>query len=261
MRLWLILALCCCSSCWLLLPASRPMTSTRDYYEHGPARCLVIFLPGVRDVAEDFEDHGFIEAMRKRGLSVDVVSADATLAYYTAGEFIERLGTDVVRPARARGYEQTWLMGLSLGGRGSLIYAHAHPEEITGVLALSPYMGNRTLTKEISAAGGLASWRAPEKLTTRAASDGAYQRELWRWLQAMTNGTEQGPELYLGWGTSDYWLGESLGIIANALPHNRVFPVKGGHKWTTWEKVMDRFLDESDFARSCGDLRSTQTTE
>lgn len=261
MRLWLILALGFFSGCWVLLPAATPMTSTRDYYEHGPARCLVIFLPGVKDEAEDFQRHGFIAAIRKRGLSVDVVSADATLAYYTSGEFLERFGNDVVRPARARGYEQTWLMGLSLGGRGTLLYAHAHPEEITGVLALSPYMGNRMLTKEIHAAGGLAQWHAPQKLTERATSDGAYQRELWRWLQALTSGVEKGPLLYLGWGTSDYWLGESAGLIGNALPRERVFPVEGGHKWTTWEKAMDKFLDESDFAKQCGDQRNIQTAQ
>lgn len=237
------------------------MTSARDYFPHGPARCVVVFLPGVRDEAEDFAEHGFIEAMRTRGLSVDVVAADASLAYYTAGEFVERLGNDVVRPARARGYEQVWLMGLSLGGRGTLIYARAHPEEITGVLALSPYMGNPKITKEISAAGGLASWRAPQKLTSRVASDLAHQRELWRWLQAVTSGTERGPAIYLGWGTSDYWLGESFGLLGRALPPERVFPVEGGHRWATWEKAMKRFLEESDFARACSDQRTLQTSQ
>lgn len=228
------------------MPTPTPMTSLRDELPGGNAKCLVLFLPGAGDSANDFVRYGFVEALRQRGLSVDIVSANATLGYYAKGMVMERLHTDVILPARAKSYAQTWVMGMSMGGMGTLLYSHDHPDEVTGVLALAPYLGDRALSDEIRAAGGLASWQAPAK----GSSD--YQRELWRWLQAVTSGKEAGPRLYLGWGTEDR-LGPSAELLAATLPEAQVFRVPGGHKWTSWKKVLDVFLADSDFARGCGD--------
>lgn len=228
------------------------MTSVRDELKGGKAKCLVVFLPGVRDEAEDFDEKGFVAALRERKLSVDVISAQATLPYYTQNVLVERLGVDVIAPAQAKGYRQTWLIGVSMGGMGTLLYSHAHADEVTGVLALAPYLGKRSITKEIRAAGGLASWQAPEKpATVDVTDDGVYQRELWRWLQALTVGKEKGPKLYLGWGLEDPWLAEPCELLGEALPESRKYTVPGGHKWISWKKVLDLFLDDSDFSRSC----------
>ena len=239
MRVLLLLSL---SGCLGLLPNPTPMTSVRDELPGGGAKCLVVFLPGAGDSAADFERHGFVGALREKGLSVDIVSAQATLGYYVKGGVLERLSADVIGPARAKGYQQTWLIGMSMGGMGTLIYSRAHPDEVNGVLALAPYLGERELIDEIKGAGGLAAWEGA------GAGD---ERALWRWLKAVSSGQERGPELYVGWGTEDR-LGAADAMLGAVLPSDHVITVPGGHKWTTWKKVLEAFLLDSNFTRSCG---------
>ena len=236
------------SGCAMLLPAVNPMVSVDDDFA-GKPKCLIVFLPGVGDVATDFETKGFTEAVRKRNLSVDLVSAQATLAYYAVGTVVERLEADVMVPAKAKHYRQTWLIGLSMGGQGALLYAHDRPKGVTGVLVLAPFLGAQPLTSQISAAGGLTKWHAPEKVNIT--DEDTTLLELWRWLQAVIAKKEPGPKLYMGWGTSDELLGESNRVLAEALPERRRFPVPGGHKWVAWKQALDFFLDDSDFAKGC----------
>ena len=235
------LLLLCLSGCVGILPTPTPMTSLRDELPGGGAKCLVVFLPGAGDSADDFERYGFVSALRTKGLSVDMVAAQATLPYYLKGAVLERLRTDVIGPARAKGYQQTWLIGMSMGGMGTLLYSRAHPDEVTGVLALAPYLGERALIDEIKTAGGLAAWNA--------AGDGE-ERALWRWLKAISSATERGPNLYVGWGTEDR-LREGDGLLGAVLPKDHVISVPGAHKWTSWKKVLDLFLLDSDFTRGC----------
>jgi pimeloyl-ACP methyl ester carboxylesterase len=240
--------LLCCSGCAAFLPAPTPMTSLRDELPGGEAKCLVVFLPGAGDRASDFVKYGFVQALREKNLSVDVVAADATLGYYAKGLLLERLHTDVVAPARARSYQQTWVMGMSMGGMGTLLYSHEHAADVNGVLLLAPFLGDGSVSSEVAAAGGLSKWRAPAKAPI---TEGTYQREVWRWLQAVTAKQEPGPTLYLGWGTEDR-LGKSAEVLAAALPEGHVIKVPGAHKWTSWKAVLDLFLADSDFIRSCG---------
>lgn len=249
MRLFLSLFLSC-SGCAMLKPAVNPMVSRHDDFESGRAKCLVVFLPGIGDTAVDFEGKGFVDAIQERGLSVDIISAEATLAYYARGTVVQRLGRDVFGPARRKHYRETWLIGLSMGGLGTLLYSHDHPNEITGVLALAPFLGTHPLPAKIRAEGGLAKWNAPEKV--EVTNEDTSILELWRWLQALTAGKEPGPRLYLGWGTQDTLLGESNEVLATALPMPRKFPVSGGHKWVAWKQALDQFLDNSDFRQGCG---------
>jgi enterochelin esterase-like enzyme len=76
--------------------------------------------------------------------------------------------------------------------------------------------------------------------------------ELWRWLKALSAGTEKGPRLYVGWGVDDTLMGDSNEVLAASIPSERRFPVPGGHKWTAWKLALDLFLDDSDFRKGCG---------
>ncbi len=236
------------SACASFLPAPTPMTALKDELVGEKAKCLVVFLPGAGDRASDFVKYGFVEALRQKNLSVDVVAADSTLGYYARGILVERLHTDVVAPARAKGYAQTWVMGMSMGGMGTLMYSHDFAADVNGVLLMAPFLGDGSVSEEVKAAGGLRSWKGPEK---GPLTSDTYQREVWRWLQALTAGQEQGPNLYLGWGTEDR-LGPSAEVLAAALPAGHVIRVPGPHKWTSWKAVLDLFLADSDFVRSCG---------
>jgi pimeloyl-ACP methyl ester carboxylesterase len=245
-RALLLLGLSATTAC--LFPAPTPMRSVTYALPREKARCLVLFLPGAGDSAEEFEKNGFVAELRRRPLSVDMVAANATMGYYFKGLMVERVSADVMEPALARGYEQVWVIGASMGGLGTFMLAHERPAQVHGVLALAPYLGDRALTDEIRAAGGLEKWKAPERAP--ALIEATYQREIWRWLRAVALGQEKGPDIYLGWGTSDK-LGKDDVLLGAVLPKDHVSTVEGGHDWPQWRAVLQRFLDGSDFSRAC----------
>jgi pimeloyl-ACP methyl ester carboxylesterase len=230
------------------MSAPVPMTYVEHPNTTGKAKCLFVFLPGMGDDAKAFADRGFVDALRKRNLSVDMRATDATFGYYMKGTFADRLAADVIGPAKAKGYEEIWLVGPSMGGFGSLFYARGHVEEITGVLALAPFLGDRDVIEEITAAGGLKNWKAPARPDVVDRDN--YQRELWRWLQQATQGREPAPLLFAGYGTEDS-LAAADGLLTRELPASRVFLKPGGHTWPVWSQILDSFLDSPDFATHC----------
>ena len=127
--------------------------------QHSAGRIMLVMLPGVRDRPQDLVQHGFIRALRERGLPVDVVAADAHMDYYLEHKVIERLAADIITPARTAKYQRIWLMGISLGGMGSVIYALEHPADIEGMILLAPYLGARGTIAEVVREGGLNYWQ------------------------------------------------------------------------------------------------------
>lgn len=236
------------SACMVPMNAPTPMHFVDHAAATPPAKCLFVFLPGRGDRAETFEQRGFVDAVRARNLSIDMRAADATFGYYIKGAFVERLATDVIEPARARGYQEIWLIGPSMGGFGSLFYSRAHAGEITGALAIAPFLGDRDVIEEIAKAGGLKNWRAPARVDTPDRD--TYQRELWRWLQAATQGKEQAPLLFAGYGKADR-LAVADALLTAELPPSRVFLTEGGHDWSAWRRILESFLDSPDFATHC----------
>jgi pimeloyl-ACP methyl ester carboxylesterase len=235
------------SGCAGMLPAPTPMKSI-DYAAASPAKCLFVLLPGAGDRAETFEQRGFVEALRSRSLSIDVRAADATIGYYMRGSVLDRLAADVLAPEKLRGYQETWLVGPSMGGFGSLFYGRAHTNDITGVLAIAPFLGDKDLIREIAGAGGLKKWQAPARVEQMNRDN--YQREMWRWFQATTQGREPAPLIFLGYGTSDS-LGTAAALLTAELPPSHVFLTEGGHEWPAWRRVLESFLDSPDFASHC----------
>jgi pimeloyl-ACP methyl ester carboxylesterase len=245
----LLLAAWCTSGCLALLPANVPMQSLRyDLPGSGRAKCLLVLLPGAGDDDTAFEKQGFVDAVRAHGLSVDVVAANATLGYYMRGIVWDRLAQDVIGPAQKKGYAQTWLAGISMGGLGAFLYGRNHPSDVTGVLGMAPFLGEDALLEEIHKAGGLAAWHAPPRADPLTRDN--YQAELWRWLQAVTGGREQGPALYLGYGDDDK-LVRAAHLLEPALPAAHVFETGGRHDWGPWWQQWQRFLTLSEFARGC----------
>lgn len=209
----------------------------------GAGRCLVVLLPGRFANPEEFRRAGFAEAARARGLRLDLVAVDAHLGYYRGRSIVERLRNDIILPARAAGYEQVWIAGTSLGGLGGLIYLKEHPNDLSGVLAIAPFLGDDKLIHEIEQSGGAAEWSAP------APSDGEeVGLTLWRWLAAGRPGSQSVP-LYLGWGNLDDF-DRSNRLLSNMLPPERTYTVDGGHDFKAWNQVWAAFLDHE---RPCED--------
>jgi len=206
---------------------------------------LLVLLPGRGMGLGELEREGFVEAVRAGQLAVDLVLADAHLAYYKNRTVVQRLHDDVVAPARAEGYRQVWLAGISLGGLGALIYADEHPGDVGGTLLLAPYLGEPEATQAIAAEGGLMRWDAPRG----ALPDGAFDLRLWRSLQGRLRpqGTRPSP-LFLGYGLQDR-LAPSHTLLAQALPPAQVFTAPGGHDWNPWLGLWQRLLDAAPLPR------------
>jgi len=230
------------------MAAPEPLRSLEYANPSGPAKCLFVFLPGMGDRAEAFEKQGFVTIVRANHLSADIRATDATFGYYMRGTFLDRLAADVIAPAKARGYKEIWIAGPSMGGFGSLFYTHAHTADISGVLAIAPFLGDRDVIEEITAAGGLKNWKAPPRAEPMNRDN--YQREMWRWLQAVTQGNETAPPIYLGYGDKDK-LGPADSLLRAELPPSHVFMTEGAHEWGAWRRVLNDFFQSREFEGHC----------
>ncbi|MBM3393960.1 MAG: alpha/beta hydrolase [Betaproteobacteria bacterium] len=243
-RLPVLIFLCLCvASC-----ASRTMRVPMDSlanFQSAPAmgRTLLVLLPGAYDVPKDYFTHGFIGELRDRGLPVDVIAVDAHVDYYTSQTVVERLHEDIIVPAQGKGYGAIWLAGISLGGFGSLLYVHRHPGVIQGVILLAPYLGARSLTRDIAQRGGLARWQPPRNLPLDE------EHEMLAWASELINSGKDDPRLYIGYGRSDRF-GSAIRVLADAMPLDRVIAIDGGHDWPTWAILWRRILDRAPFAPS-----------
>ena len=230
------------SGCALWRPVTVPIATIRE-----PAPCVVrpdtllVMLPGSYSRPEEFVREGFVRAVRERGIAADMVLVDAHVGYYADKSIVDRLRADVIAPALAQGYTRIWLVGISIGAFGALIYSEAQPQGIVGVVALGPYLGKRALSEEINAQGGLRSWRAP---VGRLDPDDI-DTIVWRWLQ--TDAATR-PDLFLGYGRDDRFVFSDR-LLAAALPADRVFTAPGGHDWTPWLAMWTQMLDKMPLKR------------
>jgi pimeloyl-ACP methyl ester carboxylesterase len=200
----------------------------------GAARAdtLLIFLPGRRDRAEVFAQEGFLDAPRRHGWAADVIAADAHLGYYLSGSMVSRLHQDLVAPARKRGYRRIILVGVSMGGYGAVRYAMAHPNQITALVLLSPFLGAGPFQQRMAEAG-----------------DEDF-KQTWDWLKryAATNrddkrAAEVFPRIILGYGHEDLFLLTNLRLRA-LLPADDVLTTFGAHLWSTFRALFDKLLEK-----------------
>jgi pimeloyl-ACP methyl ester carboxylesterase len=230
--------------CLRLRPAVVPMV-TRSLSEPGapPGRCLVVFLPGRRDSLGAYRTHDFPKMAREAGVSADYLEVDAHLAYYADETITKRLRDDVIEPARAKGADRIWIVGISMGGLGAILYAREHPD-VAGVVALAPFLGD-TEPGLVAKAGGLSRYTpgAPRRVAD-------YERELWGWLKKFTAAGGARPPVYLGWGESDD-LAPADKLLGDALPGGHAFTVRGKHDWRTWTDLWREFLRTGVIQRDC----------
>lgn len=217
----------------------------------GTDKVMLVMLPGATHKPEDFVRQGFIQALRQRQLPVDTAAVDAHLGYYLERNLGERLTEDIIAPARARGYRRIWLMGISLGGLGALLYAREHAEEIAGVVVLAPFLGVRGTIEEIVRAGGIEHWRPG------AIAPQDDERFLLAWLKAYGAESAALPQIYLGYGKDDRFIAASA-MLGSRLPPDRIVTLPGGHDWATWSALWEKLLDDDLFA--CGELAPRKTT-
>jgi pimeloyl-ACP methyl ester carboxylesterase len=219
------------SGCAWMYSAPVPLhTESYPASATGPASTLLVLMPGRGDAATAFAEHGFIADLRAAGMAVDVVAPDASMGYYMKETIVERMWTDVLAPARQR-YKQIWLVGVSMGGLGSLIIASRLPGAVDRLILLSPYLGPNSLIRDIEAAGGPARW-TPTDLGN------PYQR-VWKWLQQYRQPGAAVPPMTLGFARQES-MAPGHRMLAQLLPADRVFEVDGGHGWASWRQLWQR---------------------
>jgi pimeloyl-ACP methyl ester carboxylesterase len=200
----------------------------------GQPRTLVVLLPGRWDRPRDFGKYSFPEIAARAGAQVDMVAVDAHLNYYLKNMIVDRLREDVIGPARQH-YDRIWLVGISIGGTGALLYAAQHPEDLAGVVLFAPYLGEDAVIDEVAAHGSLASWQPPE-----AVAEDDFQRRIWIGLQSYAREKAR-PPLYLGWGETDSFA-RANGLLARELPKDHIFTAPGGHEWKAWKALWEQLV-------------------
>ena len=223
------------SACSQKRPPVTPLPV--QYYESGnrPSSTLLVLLPGIHDPIDEFETHGFIDALRQTEQACDLVSVDAHYGYYDAGTSVERLHQDVILPAQQAGYTDIRIVGLSLGGYGDLLYANRHPSKISTLVLLAPWLGDEELIDSLTAADGLEHW------IPNNTDDKESLQAIWLQLKENSTAATDFPELYLGYGSTDKF-GQAHALLASTLPDDHVFTVAGGHNWTSWKQLWKQML-------------------
>jgi len=204
-------------------------------------RVLLVLLPPAFGSARDFFEHGFVSAIRSRGLPVDVIAASARADHYLDQTVVARLHAGVIAPARAKGYRRLWLAGISIGGFGGLLTLQAHAADIEGLLLLAPYLGSRPAVNEVIRAGGFAQWQPqPAALTD-------HERKLLVWLQGVLAEPATSPPIYVAYGEQDRFA-SSIEVLTSALPAHRVVRQPGEHDWPTWISLWHALLERDPIA-------------
>jgi pimeloyl-ACP methyl ester carboxylesterase len=236
-----ILLLICLTTGSCTLPSNEPLQVLRYPAAMGigqeTPRPLVIFLRGKSGSHRLFEEQGLVQALQEAAPGVDIVAPDTHFGYFMARTVVDRLKQDVIDPAKEAGYRDIWLVGVSLGGLGSLLYSEAHPEDVSGVVLLAPYLGEARIIDEIQKSG-LADWN-PD---TSQAKD--WQVSLWRFLQRCQKDGFQKPPLLLAYGNQDRY-GSGQDLLGECLPTDRVLVVEGAHDNPTFASAWSAILHSS----------------
>ncbi len=229
-------------------PAARTPIATLSFQPPGKAaqRTLLVLLPGRGGTLDNYQSEGLVDEVRRLRLPIDLLAADAHFGYYAAGTLPARLREDVIVPARRRGYQRIWLVGISMGGTGALWYDRVYPGEVDGLILLSPYLGEPEMVAEVAQAGGLARWEPPP-------GKGDLPHALWRLLSDYREPANSRRRVYLGWGLADRFA-EADALLAAVLPPGQTSTAPGAHDWPTW-RVLWPLLLETAFRGATAEAR------
>lgn len=203
----------------------------------GHSKGLIVFLRGIGGSHRSFHRDGFVEAVQKKGFKYDMVAPNSHFGYYSERTLLTRLREDVILPSQQQGYDSIWLVGVSMGGLGSLLYLREHPEDIKGVYLIAPFLGDEKIVSDLQEAGGVQPW-----------SPGVYnpeedwQKMLWDWIGSEV-ASGQTPPIYLGSGLDDTYL-DGQRLLSDVLPATNTIWVPGGHNHGTFKILWDAFLEQ-----------------
>lgn len=205
-----------------------------------PATRLVVFLPGRGDSLESLTRTGVAQRIQQQWPDADVMLTGLTMPYYRQDQAIPRLHNEIMLPARAR-YDEVWLAGISLGGLGVLLYDRAYPDQATGLLLMSPYLGDKAIHREIREAGGLDAW---DPGPVQPIGPDTFQRELWRYLKNWSQHPERTGSTWLAYGANERFR-DPIELMSPRLPADHVIMLPGHHNWTLWQTATSALLERA----------------
>ncbi len=206
-----------------------------------PAHRLVVMLPGRGDSLRSLSDIGMARFIQQTWPDADVILTGLTMPFYRQGCAVQRLHDEVIEPARRATYQQVWLAGISLGGMGALMYDERYPDQIDGLLVLSPYLGDAAIHREIRQAGGLANWHPGSPQTI---APDTFARELWRHLQGWSQRPQRTRSVWLAYGAEEPFRA-SIELMRPLLPADHVVMLPGHHDWKLWKPAMRTLLERA----------------
>lgn len=195
---------------------------------------LLILLPGVNIVPEDFSVHGFITALHDARGAIDAAAVAIGSTDYLEDDFSARLDQAVIAPAQAAGYQRIALLGISLGVFGALRYLREIGTGAIGELVMiAPFLGTPGLIAEVEKAGGLDAWSCVPRPRD-------IERRNLLWLRGAL--AKPPLPLSLGFGTQDRFAAAMVDV-ARHLPQQQVTVRPGGHDWDTWRTLWPAMLE------------------
>lgn len=210
-------------------------TTLRTVGTLGAAPRLLVMLPGVAMRPEEIFDAGCAAAIARRGLSLDLLAVDISGLGLDAVDTWDALQKDILAPAHGRG-ARVWLGGISLGGMVAMAHLAARPGVADGLCLLAPYPGSLPSVNIVELAGGPDQWQ-PSAEDLRDP-----ELRVWQWLQRPP------PELpvFIGHGTEDRFAAR-IQRVAERFPPASRHTVAGGHDWSAWLPLWERFLGAGHF--------------
>ena len=206
-----------------LLAAGRPLSidQLHGLFDGRMAPQKAEIRAAIATLNEEYEERGLVDAIINCNEQVMVVGVEAYFAYYRTKTIVDRLREDVILPLRSQGIEEVWLLGTSMGGVGTFLYRAKHPEEIDGIIAIAPFLGER------------------DELDAYLAGDPDEQDNKMAiiWDDLNTNATGD-PKIILGFGAEDS-LAPGIQWLAPQLPKDDVVERPGGHDWETWSAMWE----------------------
>ena len=239
--------LCLFLSCMLFSScsyfANRPL-ATLEYKSAATATNanLFVFMRGLGGSHRSFADAGMVDAVKMRSIPFDIIAPNAHFAYYSEQTLIERLHEDVILPATREGYTNIWLVGVSMGGLGSMMYFKDHPAHIDGVFLIAPFLGYDEILDEIIESGNINQWQPGQY-----DPDEDWERMFWHWIKDDVAKQDTLP-IFLGYGLSDEYV-KGQDLFSTVIPQTSVLRIEGGHDIQTIKTLWDIFLDRRLYVR------------
>lgn len=198
-------------------------------------RRLLIILPGIRGNASLYEKLGFIDVFHEYYPDFDVYIADAHFGYYRNRSLLVYLENQIIMPAKKKGYSEIWMMGISLGGVGSLLQLRCCTGDIDGALLISPFLGDKKLHQQMDNAGGL------EEFVSAIENENDESLEsMWRWLYLNAGKLSKEKRLWLTVGEQDRYDGHD--VLAGLMTPESVLIKPGSHNNKTFLRLWRNLL-------------------